>query len=170
MYLSNFCVFQVNLDEIHDKTDPDFVFPEGDGEESHNNCYFYKHTIEAAMRYGLSNRQTACLINSLLLDLNIKDKSEYVSIGKILEQKKKLGKILEKEHLQENQGITALGLDSTKSTCLVERGQKKVIDNLSFTDQVNQTYLDHRPLEDGKAETVHRCLYEVRKSFILTYF
>ena len=152
------------MEEDNSKNDPDYEMTDDMEDEEELGTYnwnVFRQTIETAMRHGISNRALASLINSLLVDLKIKDKSLYVSVHKIIEMKKRHGKLLEQAHLELNKALIALGWDGTRDEVKLERGQSEMIENLSFTNQVTKKYLDHESLKNSKAETIFPIVYKV---------
>ena len=155
-------------DDKMDVDDPEYL-PNDDTNPHDSGHYTYenfKQTLESGIRLGLSNRQLASMINSTLVDLKVEDKNRYVCTSTVRKMKLEYGKKIEEDHLKKNQRLVALGLDSTKSDCKVERGQTEIIENISFTNQVEKTYLDHGRPKNSKAETIHPILYEVNTKYI----
>lgn len=92
------------------------------------------------------------IINRVLLDLDIKDLSKYVSKRKVHETIIEYGNNILEEH-SKHKGFYCFEIDGRKDLCLSKNNKKKRLESISVIAQPGSQFVDiFRPL-DGKAET-----------------
>ena len=108
-----------------------------------NNRKYYPQTVETALRYGLSNRVTAAMMNSLITDLEIDPgKHQLLSISKVRNLKIRQGYKLHALH-EEISGYQYIGFDGSKSQALMLKNKWRVKDKNTIICQARRSYIDH---------------------------
>ena len=128
-----------------------------------NNTDHYAETIKMALSCGLTDRQTMKLINSVLIDLKIKDR--YVSTGKIRYQKKKVLEQSRKEHQKETKKLIAIGVDGKSGPVRIANSRTKIEDKVTFTNSVEDKYIDHRVPKSGSSQDNFVCTKSVLEKY-----
>ena len=160
--------------------DQDFVPAEheDDDEIRSRNFQSYPQTVETSLRYGLSNRVTSSMMNSMITDLKMPAKHNLVSIEKVRMMKIRHGFKLHAIH-EDTTGYKYIGFDGSKSMAIQAKNKWKVKDKNTIICQARRAYIDHFiplsgqgvALANGVIEVIYKCgLMHVLKHHIAPLF
>ena len=152
-----------DLDEAEEvETDSDIDEPD---KQRKYNVQSYPQTVETALRYGLSNRVTASMMNSMINDLKIKGENQIISVGKVRNMKIKQGFKLHAQH-EEIHGYKYIGFDGAKTKTMQPHNKWKVEDKVVVICQARRGYVDHFIPLSGQGVALANGIIEVRSVFI----
>ena len=115
---------------------------EDDEQVQSRNVRSYPQTVETSLRYGLSNRVTSNMMNSMITDLEIPGKHELVSIEKVRKMKIRHGFRLHTIH-EDTTGYKYIGFDGSKSMAIQSKNKWLVKDKNTIICQARRAYIDH---------------------------
>ena len=110
--------------------------------ESPRSRFPYRNATYMGMRFNLSSRCMALMINATLQDLSIHDESKYISKKRILGMKKKYGEEIVKKH-KEKKGHVCLKFDGKTSPSAAPHCQEKKSHLITVVQEPGGSYLDH---------------------------
>ena len=124
-------------------------FPQDETDEEDDDCspktrnyQQYHQLVQTAKRFNISIRALWHVINSIMVDWGITDRSAYISYEKVRQMMKRYGDELEEEHDQ-TIGYEHIGYDGKKSRVLEAHNQFKVRDKQTICCQSRWSYIDH---------------------------
>ena len=140
---------------------PDY-YPEDDEDDEQrcNNMDKYPQTAKTAMRCGISVYVVSLLLNSMLVDQGVTDKSKFVNAKKIAREQYKVGTELEVRH-NNIKGYYVAGVDGKKSDISLEKNQHEKVDNQVIVCQSRRRYIDHIRLLISTGAAIATGLYNV---------
>ena len=124
------------------------------------NFQSYPQTVETALRYGLSNRVTAAMMNSMVQDLNLKGEDQIISVGKVHNMKIKHGFRLHALH-EEITNYKYIGYDGSKTKTMQLHNKWKVEDKNVVICQARRGYVDHFVPLSGQGVALANGIVEV---------
>ena len=122
----------------------------------------YPTFISVCQRYAVSQRTASSLLNAIMVDLDEKDLSFYVSRKKVRTMVEKYGKQLVKEH-QNISGIICISFDAKKSYTrdIHSKKSKNTEEMFTVTYEPGGDFLHHFIPDDGTGQSIGRGLYDV---------
>ena len=106
-------------------------------------CFKYYFVILVAHRFGISSRATALMINALLKDLNIVDRSKIVNHKRILKLKNEAGQKALDAHTSKSKRLSCIQFDGKTSDSMMPHSKRQRIHKLTAVSQPGGDYLDH---------------------------
>ena len=153
----------------------EFYFPQDEADEEDDcspntrNYQQYHQLVQTAKRFNISIRALWHVINSIMVDWGITDKSAYISYEKVRQMMKRYGDELEEEHDQII-GYEHIGYDGKKSRVLEAHNQFKVRDKQTVCCQSRWCYIDHVIPEEGSGLMLAVEIHNVNPDYCYTLF